>query len=175
MRALEGLRQITDLEAKEPAFDLVLASLQEALPEVRMDAVEALPSFRENERVLSVLEQALRDPEVHVRCEAANALCFVGRSEGGFDPDPRIAEPLTAALADPNSFVRRRAAESLAMVLGSYSEPGLMDPAVRARATEALLVCLKDDQARVRVAAADALSVGLTHDPRAARGLSSPC
>ncbi len=156
-KAIDDLRMVTDDEAKEVALPLVLAAVRDREAAVRVEAAEALPAFRDNERVLAPLLEALHDPEPRVRSQAANSFVFIGRSEGGFIPNPRVVEPLTTALKDTDASVREGATQTLGQSLGYYSEPGLFDASVTSRAVDALLVCLHDGSPQVRIAAAEAL------------------
>jgi HEAT repeat protein len=155
--AIDALRQVEDNQDKEPAYPLVLAALKDPIASVRAEAAEALPAFSNSLRALHPLLKALRDPDPGVRRQAASSLLFID--------DPRAIAPLAEALADGDAAVRATAADSLFSLLQSYSDPGLLEPELRARTVEALLVALRDNKAEVRRAAATTL--GAVPDPKA--------
>jgi HEAT repeat protein len=95
----------------------ILAALQDPSPDVRLYLAFTL-GFLEDPRVPPALLALFgSDPEVSVRCSAAEAL---GRLQSG-----DAIDPLIAALSDPSPQVRQSAAYSLGLIGDPRAKPAL--------------------------------------------------
>lgn len=148
--------------------DQVAAALEDAEPEVRVAAAQALGTFADD-RVLSPLISALKDRKPEVRAAAVNSLRQLG--------DARAVGHLVLMLKDFNHTVRWQAAAALnalgwrpgnnaefvmrSVALGQHEDAAVHGP----EAVEMLIQALEDRTCPRRHAAAAAL--GKTADSRA--------
>ncbi len=159
-RAAESLGRIQDQRAVEP----LIAALNDNDHDVRDNVVRALGWLRDR-RGVEPLTATLRDPDRDVRLHAALALQSVNGA----------IEPLIALLSDPDKEIRWNAAfamsymkdpQTIEPMIAALSDKDLCRVAVRTlgeigptakAAIPALETMLKDEDAYVRSAAAEAL------------------
>jgi HEAT repeat protein len=169
--------------AEPQDVELLLAAATDPDPEVRFEALGALPDPAGDERALRTLVVALRDPVERLRAAAASYLGRTRRAEA--------VEPLVAIAGDPAPRVRAMVAHALGRLPGDAATPALLrlchdpDPPVRDHAYEALgsigsraavdallaFAAGADPQPRAR--AAQALGRVVDADPRVPQQLSA--
>lgn len=106
------------------AKDTLIGLLRDPDAGVRLEALKALSTFYTDERIAPAAAEALKDPQVDVRVQAAQSL-------GAF-ADPDTLPALLAAVEDASLLVRR----SVIGALGAFRDPrvvavlekGLTDP-----------------------------------------------
>jgi len=150
---------------KPAAVPLLLPALEDPNETIREQAVWSLRRLRVPSAVDAIIP-LLRDPSVEVRSVAADTL-------GGFC-DPRAVEPLIETCRDQDQWVRVDAVRALGLIGGERALEALIDMAADAkselgeiasalgytrdsRAVEPLAHLLVNDDAQVRVNAAEAL------------------
>jgi HEAT repeat protein len=160
------------------AVNLLLNTLKNKDPNVRMNAILALGEIR-NVQAVEPLISALKDKDPGVRTRAAEALMKI--------PDNRAVEPLIIALKDEYPGVRMNAA----LAMGGINDKRLVEPLISvlndnvmlvrryaamslinigdSRAVEPLIKLLNDEDSNTRVCAASAL--GKIKDKRAVEPL----
>ncbi len=120
------------------AFALLKSGLLSDQWDRRRAAVHGLLELRTPEAV-DLMITALKDEDRNVRCDAAQYLGWINRSDG-----PRAVEPLIAAVRDGDQSVRVLAMRSL----GSIADP---------RAVDAATAALKDSDFEMQAAGLEAL------------------
>jgi HEAT repeat protein len=118
-------------------LDLLLAAVDDPVPEVREAAIQGL-AFIDDARALDRLLATSKSPEPRTRSAAMRALSHTAN-------DPRVDAHLLRGLQDSDAWVRYFACQSL-------GKRGA------ARVTNAILPLLDDPAGQVRVAAVEALS-----------------
>ncbi len=130
-------KAIEELSAtgKLPEPELLVASLGDADPQVRLAAAQALEQYADPAHLTCFLT-LLEDEHFEVRLIAIRYLGHIG--------DPAVTRALVAHLSDSDSDVRRAAAQAL----GAVRDPVALEP---------LVLSLADEEPAVRHAAAAAL------------------
>ncbi|MEU4622985.1 HEAT repeat domain-containing protein [Actinoplanes sp. NPDC023801] len=153
IRALVA-RQLPGPAGDDRAFEVLIAILRDADPEVRIAAVRRLAEIRRRDAG-GPLAALAGDPEPRVRARVAYALGRLG--------DPAAQPVLRDLLRDTDERVRGRAGEALGRIGGDpaidalLTESGAADPRQRVRAAKALAQVVDDPRAeeRLRALAAD--------------------
>ncbi len=141
------VRRMAAYPADEVAQPL-LRALEDPEVAVRLEAARTAGEVG-LEAAVPVLREWMEAPDADIRAAAARALGAIG--------DPRPVGSLVRALGDSSASVRRAAVKALAR-LGA-------DPEIGRSVAVPLLARLDDDDAEVRIAAAEALAS--MNDPRA--------
>lgn len=134
----------------KPAFERVVAAVQDKEPIVRRRGVRALVLFGD-EKALQLLEKARRDPAPEVRHAVLVTYANPPRRRGEGVISSRALPVALEALQDADPGIRREAARILVSLRGSEATDALVEAALR------------DAEPMVRVAAVEALS-GLRND-----------
>ncbi len=183
----------TLLDLGQPAFDGLLKGLENQDPRMRRDSARALGALGEG-KALTALSKALKDPEIRVGKEAAQALISLGApgiKQLGRSGSELGIEPLKTFLLDGTQLVKETT-EAL-VALGLSARKGLEEAlnhkhsSVRRQAARALgqlkegpsapalLRTMADEEGEVREAAQEAMvALGKGAVQSLIRGLEKP-
>jgi N-sulfoglucosamine sulfohydrolase len=90
-----------------PAKSALLAALEDASPDVRIAAAEALVPLGETDRALAVIETALRADDIFGRFSALNVACRLGRVARPLLPAIHAAKLVVPTQKDMTDYVGR--------------------------------------------------------------------